>query len=185
MIIFVVTILLLSLGAVGLWLLWKCVRKCNCGSDDEHDLRKTRKYKQRFLTLLEKQDKELQRARGTIRARTRCCRGSTTEAHCPARSSLVRRYSNSNDLSNGALTTLVARRRPEPFFHKLGFHRASPWSETFAVHAAACWRRHTFEVPGKFLFLQVELYGDDVQTTGWAMEHLRRSFAHAWLEYTA
>ena len=60
-IIFVVMILLLSLGAVGLWFLWKCIRECNRGSVGEHDMRKTRKCQQRFSTLLEKQDRELWR----------------------------------------------------------------------------------------------------------------------------
>ena len=31
----------------------------------------------------------------------------------------------------------------------------------------------------------MEYYGNDQQDTGWAMEHLRRSFTHAWLEFTA
>ena len=31
-IIFIVTVLLLSLGAVALWFLWRCIRECNRGS---------------------------------------------------------------------------------------------------------------------------------------------------------
>ena len=58
-IIFIVTILLLSLAGVALWFLWRCIRDCT--SDDERDLRKTRKYEQKFSNLLDKQDKELQR----------------------------------------------------------------------------------------------------------------------------
>ena len=41
------------------------------------------------------------------------------------------------------------------------------------------------EVPLEYLFLRVKYYEDNVQATGWAMEHLRRSFVHAWLEFTA
>ena len=52
-IIFVVTVLLLSL-----WFLWKCIKECNRGSDNKHDLPKTCKYEQKFLMLLEKQDRE-------------------------------------------------------------------------------------------------------------------------------
>ena len=79
----------------------------------------------------------------------------------------------------------VIRRRPKPFFQELGFHRASPWSESLAVRAAACRKRTPLEISGKFICLRVEFYGDDGQATGWAMEHLRRSFAHAWIEYVA
>ena len=46
-------------GGVALWFLWKCIRECNRGSDDEHDLRKIRRYEQKFSTLLDKQDREL------------------------------------------------------------------------------------------------------------------------------
>ena len=53
-IIFIVTVLLLSLAGVALWFLWRC------GSGDERDLRKTRRYEQKFSNLLDKQDKELQ-----------------------------------------------------------------------------------------------------------------------------
>ena len=60
-IIFIVTVLLLSLAGVALWFLWRCIRDCNAGSDDERDLRKTRRYEQKFSNLLDKQDKELQR----------------------------------------------------------------------------------------------------------------------------
>ena len=59
MIISIVTVLLLSLAGVALWFLWRCIRDCT--SDDERDLRKTRKYEQKFSNLLDKQDKELQR----------------------------------------------------------------------------------------------------------------------------
>ena len=58
-IIFIVTVLLLSLAGVALWFLWRCIRDCT--SDDERDLRKTRKYEQKFSNLLDQQDKELQR----------------------------------------------------------------------------------------------------------------------------
>ena len=61
MIIFIVTVLLLSLAGVALWFLWRCIRDCSAGSDDERDLRKTRKYEQKFSSLLDKQDRELQR----------------------------------------------------------------------------------------------------------------------------
>ena len=61
MIIFIVTVLLLSLARVALWFLWRCIRDCNAGSGDERDLRKTRRYEQKFSNLLDKQDKELQR----------------------------------------------------------------------------------------------------------------------------
>ena len=57
-IIFIVVIILLSLGAVALWFLWRCIRECNRGSDNERILRKTR---QKFSTLLDKQDRALQR----------------------------------------------------------------------------------------------------------------------------
>ena len=60
-IIFIVIVLLLSLGGVALWFLWKCIRDCNVGSDDERNLRKTRHYEQKFSSLVEKQDRELQR----------------------------------------------------------------------------------------------------------------------------
>ena len=60
-IIFIVTVLLLSLAGVALWFLWRCIRDCNAGSDDKRDLRKTRRYEQKFSNLLDKQDKELQR----------------------------------------------------------------------------------------------------------------------------
>ena len=39
-IIFVITILLLSLGSAGLWFLWQCIKDCNRGSDNEHAPRK-------------------------------------------------------------------------------------------------------------------------------------------------
>ena len=60
-IVFVVTVLLLSQGAAALWFLWMCIKECNRGSDNEHRLRKTLKYEQKFSTLLEKQDRELRR----------------------------------------------------------------------------------------------------------------------------
>ena len=60
-IIFIVTVLLLSLAGVALWLLWKCIRDCNMGSDDERDLRKTRRYEEKFSNLVDKQDREMQR----------------------------------------------------------------------------------------------------------------------------
>ena len=60
-IIFIVTVLLLSLAGVALWFLRRCIRDCNAGSDDERYLRKTRRYEQKFSNLLDKQDKELQR----------------------------------------------------------------------------------------------------------------------------
>ena len=60
-IVFVVVVILLSLGGVALWFLWRCIRDCNRGSDDEHSLRKTRKYEQKFSTLLDKQNRELPR----------------------------------------------------------------------------------------------------------------------------
>ena len=60
-IIFIVTVLLLSQAGVALWLLWKCIWDCNMGSDDERDLRKTRRYEQKFSNLVDKQDRELQR----------------------------------------------------------------------------------------------------------------------------
>ena len=47
-IIFIVIVLLLSLAGVALWLLWKCIRDCNVGSDDKRNLRKTRRYEQKF-----------------------------------------------------------------------------------------------------------------------------------------
>ena len=50
-IIFIVTILLLSLAGVALWFLWRCIRDCT--SDDERDMRKTRKYEQKFSNLLD------------------------------------------------------------------------------------------------------------------------------------
>ena len=53
------------------------------------------------------------------------------------------------------------------------------------MQSAASWEIRTFEVPREYLCFRVEYYGDDQQGTGWAMEHLRRSFAHAWLEFTA
>ena len=37
-IVFVVVVILLSLGGIALWFLWRCIRDCNRGSDDEHDL---------------------------------------------------------------------------------------------------------------------------------------------------
>ena len=61
MIIFIVVVLLLSLRGVGMCFLWKFIRDCNVGSDDELDLRKTRRYEQKFSNLLEKQDRELWR----------------------------------------------------------------------------------------------------------------------------
>ena len=60
-IVFVVVVILLSLGGVALWFLWRCIRECNRGSDDKHDLCKTRRYEQKFNNLLDKQDRELRR----------------------------------------------------------------------------------------------------------------------------
>ena len=59
--VFIVVTLLLSLGGEALWFLWKYIRDSNVGSDDERDLRKTRRYEQKFSSLVEKQNRELQR----------------------------------------------------------------------------------------------------------------------------
>ena len=58
--------------------------------------------------------------------------------------------------------------------------RPSDWLQTLAICATASRHCHS-----EFLFIHVEYYGDDIQATGWAMEHLRRFFAHAWLKFTA
>ena len=60
-IIFIITILLLSLGTASLWFLYRYIKDCNWGSDNEHALRKTRRDEQRFLTLPDIQKEELQR----------------------------------------------------------------------------------------------------------------------------
>ena len=55
----IITVLLLSLGSAGLFLLSRCIKDCNQGSNDEHNLWKTQIYEQLFSTLLDKQEKEL------------------------------------------------------------------------------------------------------------------------------
>ena len=51
-IIFIVTVLLLSLAGVALWFLWRCIRDCSAGSDDERDARpaSTRRSSAAFST---------------------------------------------------------------------------------------------------------------------------------------
>ena len=72
-IVFVVVVNLLSLGRVALWFLWRCIRECNRRSDDEHDLRKTCRYEQKFSNLLD--NKTDRRTRREVRASGRVSSG--------------------------------------------------------------------------------------------------------------
>ena len=47
-IIFILSVLLLTLGSAGLFLYWRCVKDCNHGSYDKYTCRKMSKYEQRF-----------------------------------------------------------------------------------------------------------------------------------------
>ena len=177
-IIFVITVLLLSLGAVGLWFLWKCIKECNRGSNNEHNLQKPRKYEQRFSTLLEKQDGELRRIakleeRFELQADNLCTNKARilqgqhfqgAPAHTLERSQ-IRRDSGSDAQSAGDLTPLMRLPGAAP---NLSF---TNWDFTKPLRgpkALPC-------VP-EFLCLRVEFYGVDMHATGWAMEHLQRSF---------
>ena len=77
-----------------------------------------------------------------------------------------------------------AARRQE-LVYELGANRASGGPQDINVGTTVSHEQATFEIPGEYLCLRVEYRGSDSQNTGWAMEHLRRSFAQAWLGYAA